>query len=245
MARDLAPIDLAKLPPKRPSQGDLTVPFLRARSLADQVADAITHAIAQGHIQPGQRLVETELAKSLGVSRIPIREAVKMLAAQGIVDSSPHRGTFVVEFDEARIDRICAVRVALEQLAGKDAAQTYAAEPQRLVRLDAIIEDLSRAAAAGDWIAASRADLEFHREICAASGNDIVAKLWETIARHVLIIFGREVLHERDGINLARQHRALRDILADGDDEAIETEIEKHIMRLRKVSSAQLASKGV
>ncbi|WP_170984163.1 GntR family transcriptional regulator [Rhodoligotrophos defluvii] len=235
MTPELAAAGLAKLSTEDGAERDLTVPFLRARSLADQVADAITNAIAQGHIRPGQRLIETELARGLGVSRIPIREAVKMLAAQGIVDTSPHRGTFVVEFDEARIDRICAVRVALERLAGREAAQVYAAEPQRLSRLDAIIDDLSRAAAAGDWIAASRADLAFHREICAASGNDIVAKLWETIARHVLIIFGREVLHERDGTNLARQHRALRDTLASGEVDAIDREIESHIMRLRNM----------
>jgi DNA-binding GntR family transcriptional regulator len=72
-----------------------------------------------------------------------------------------------------------------------------------------------------------------HRTIVEASGNDIVAKLWEALARHVLIVFGREVRSERAGPRLVEQHARLRDLLAAGDLQALLHEIEPHILRLR------------
>src|SRR5262245_9373336 len=183
--------DAAGTVPARERGMDL--PFVRARSLAEQVADAIVDAVAAQKIKPGQRLIEADLAQHLGVSRIPVREAVKILTAHGILESSLHRGARVVELDEMRIDRICAAQMALERLATGKALATYRREPTLLERLDALIEGIEEAATRGDWSAASKADLAFHREICAASDNEIVQKLWETIARHMLIIFGREI----------------------------------------------------
>src|SRR5438876_287873 len=111
----------------------------RAQSLAAQVADAIVDAIGAGTVAPGQRLVETDLARRLAVSRVPVREALKMLEAQGILVAAPHRGARVVEFDELKIDRICQVRVALERLALPDAIATFARQPQRLAVLEELI----------------------------------------------------------------------------------------------------------
>jgi DNA-binding GntR family transcriptional regulator len=71
-----------------------------------------------------------------------------------------------------------------------------------------------------------------------ASGNDIVAKLWEALARHVLIVFGREVRTERAGPQLVEQHSRLRDLLAAGDLPALLQQIEPHILRLRPGSAS-------
>ncbi|HTO82834.1 MAG TPA: FCD domain-containing protein, partial [Methylomirabilota bacterium] len=101
-------------------------------------------------------------------------------------------------------------------------------------RLDEIIASMERAAERLDWAAISKADLAFHREICAASGNDIVATLWEALARHVLIVFGREIRDERDAAILGPQHRRVRDMLLTAELPALEGEIDAHIMRLRK-----------
>lgn len=209
------------------------LPLVRLRNLPEQVADAIVDGIAAGTLAPGQRLVETELARQMHVSRVPLRESLKMLDAQGILDHAPHRGVRVAEFDEAKIDHICEARVALERIALRDARQIYRKEPARLARLDAVIAAMERAAEGPDWIALSKADLAFHREICAASGNDIVITLWETLARHVLIVFGREILGERDAANIGGSHRRLRDMLLNAELPALEVEIERHIMRLR------------
>jgi DNA-binding FadR family transcriptional regulator len=111
--------------------------------------------------------------------------------------------------------------------------RAYRNEPERVVRLDQVIAAMERAADALDWTAISKADLAFHREICDASGNDVIITLWETLARHVLIVFGREIRSERDAASMGPQHRRVRDMLLAADLPTLEVEIERHIMRLR------------
>lgn len=205
----------------------------RVPSLAEQAADIIVTGISSGALKPGQRLYETELAAMLRMSRVPLREALKILEAQGIVESAPHRGTHVALFGEERVTQICQARIALERLATADAVPRLQADPQLLAALDANIARMERAAARLDWIEVSKSDLDFHREICRISGNEIVAKLWESLARHVFIVFGHEIRDERDAAVMGLQHRQLRDLLARGDSAALGDEIDRHIMRLR------------
>lgn len=206
----------------------------RAQSLADQAANAIVDGISAGTLQPGERMIETELASLLNMSRVPLREALKILEAQGILESIPHRGTRVATFDHLRVNQICQARIALERLALADAAPICKREPAVLARLDQIIVDMERSAERLEWIEVSKADLSFHREICRLSENAIVATLWEALARHVLIVFGHEIRDERDAKVMGPQHRRLRDLLAKGDVDRLNREIENHILRLRR-----------
>lgn len=206
----------------------------RAQSLADQAANAIVDGISAGTLQPGERIIETELASLLNMSRVPLREALKILEAQGILESIPHRGTRVATFDHLRVNQICQARIALERLALADAAPICKREPAILARLDQIIVDMERSAERLEWIEVSKADLSFHREICRLSENAIVATLWEALARHVLIVFGHEIRDERDAKVMGPQHRRLRDLLAKGDVDRLNREIENHILRLRR-----------
>jgi DNA-binding GntR family transcriptional regulator len=213
----------------------------RQPSLAVRIADALVDGIAGGAIEPGERLVETEIAARIGVSRVPLREALKLLEAQGIVEVLPHRGARVVPFDDTRVDRVCEARVALERLALRTAVPAFEADPTRLATLDRLIDAMLLAARRQAWLEASKADLAFHRTMVEASGNDIVAKLWEALARHVLIVFGREVRTERAGPQLVRQHVRLRNLLAASDLATLLDEIEPHILRLRPARPAELA----
>jgi DNA-binding GntR family transcriptional regulator len=224
---------------RMPSVEETVVPIpilnmVRSPSLAEQAADAIVTGVSAGALKPGQRLVEAELASLLKMSRVPLREALKILEAQGIVESIPHRGTRIAKFDEARVNQICEARVALERIALSYAAPIYRNDSELFVRLDKIIANMERAADRLEWIEVSKADLSFHREFCHASGNSIVETLWETLARHVFIIFGNEIRDERDARIMGPQHRRLRDLLAAGDIACLHAEIEPHIMRLRR-----------
>jgi DNA-binding GntR family transcriptional regulator len=220
-----------------PNDTGIAVPpvlqMVRSPSLAEQAADSIVTGISSGALKPGQRLVETELAGILNMSRVPLREALKILEAQGIVESIPHRGTYVATFDDEKVDQICVARVALEQLAIRYAVSRYRKQPALLVHLDRIIAVMENAAERLAWIEISKADLNFHREICRASGNKVVETLWESLARHVFIVFGHEISDERAASSMGRDHRRLRDMLADGDIARLQREIEKHILRLR------------
>jgi DNA-binding GntR family transcriptional regulator len=210
----------------------------RQPSLAVRIADALTDGIAGGAIEPGERLVETEIAARMGVSRVPLHEALKLLEVQGIVEVLPHRGARVVPFDDARVDRICEARVALERLALRTAVPVFQADPTRLATLDGLIDAMLLAARRQAWLEASKTDLVFHRTMVEASGNDIVVKLWEALARHVLIVFGREARIERAGPQLVEQHGHLRDLLAAGDMPTLLRQIEPHILRLRPGSAS-------
>lgn len=211
-----------------------TLTRLPRQPLPQQVADRIVEAVAAGALQPGERLTDSDIAKRLGVSRGPVREAMKILEAQGIIVSMPHRSTHVVDFGPDKVVQIARARVAIEKVAFADAVAAYAADPALLEALDRILATMELRAAAGDLNGVTRADLAFHRAVVAASGNEIILTLWETIARHMRISFNLEI--QEDSVpptEIPRHHRLLRDALARGDREHVEREIERHIMRLQ------------
>jgi DNA-binding GntR family transcriptional regulator len=220
--------------PLRPEQVGPSLQLVKSRSLPDQIADAIVEGIAAGVLRPGQRLIEIDLASQFSVSRVPLREALKTLEAQGILERGQNRGVRVVELDETRIDRVCEVRAALETIAARYAIATYRAEPARLQRLESVLAEMADAVQRGAWAAVNRADLAFHREICLASRNDILITLWQGLARHVLMIFGREILAEAGQSMIVDQHREFIASLLAGNDAALAATVERHIMRLRR-----------
>jgi DNA-binding GntR family transcriptional regulator len=232
---------MARSTPEAPVAGDpeniISAPALlpaRSPSLAEQAAETIVNGIASGALKPGQRLIEADLAATLKMSRVPLREALKILEAQGIVAATRHRGSYIPRFDDRRIEHICEARIALERIAIRGAVATYAASPDRLSLLDAIVAQMENAAARLAWMEVSQADLAFHREICRASDNDVVLTLWESLARHVFIVFGQEIRDEEDAAIMGPQHRRLRDLLAAGEVERLMGEIGSHILRLRR-----------
>lgn len=210
---------------------------LARHPLAQQVADRLVEAVAEGILRPGERVTDADIAQRLGVSRGPAREAIKLLEAQGIIVSNPHRGMRIATFDTEKIGQIARARVAIERMAFRDAARAYAEDPAALEELDRIIDVMERCARAEDLDGLSRADLAFHRAVCRVSRNDIVLTLWETIARHMRISFRLELQQDpappRD---IPRHHRALRAALASGDPAVVEREIEQHILRLQKAA---------
>ena len=221
------------LMPLSPAAVDIT------RQHGETVADAVVNAVAQGALQPGQRIVESELASQLNVSRVPIREAIKILQAQGMLNVTPNRGARVAPFEPRVIDQVFEVRVALERIAVRDASAVYRRDPRSIDVLREIILRMQRAAHWADWVEFRKCDVDFHHEICRASGNEIVLKLWEAIARHITIIFGRELASERNFQLVIDQHLKLI-ALFEAFDPGIEQVIEDHIMRLRNSNTVPM-----
>ncbi len=198
-------------------------------SLASQVADRLVDAIAEGRIAPGARVFETELAAGLGVSRIPVREALRLLEGQGLLVARHHRGIRLIELDDAWAAQLCEVRVAIERLALRHAAALFRAEPERLAALDAVVARMRAAATAGDRHGVNLADLAFHEAVCAQTGSPLLMSLWRAIRRNVRILFARETHRAIDLDRVVAQHLRLRALLADGDVAGLEREIEEHI----------------
>jgi DNA-binding GntR family transcriptional regulator len=204
-----------------------------SKHLSEAIADAITNAIAQGLLQPGERLIETAVAGQLAVSRVPLREALRTLEAQGIVVVTPNRGARIVAMDEKTVADVQETRIALERIAARGAMAVFRRDPGRLKPLRDAVAMMVAAERQLDWAALRRSDIQFHHELCVASGNEVALKLWEALSRHIAIIFGREIEAEHDFAVVIAQHEHLIDLLASASPTVFE-EIESHVMRLSR-----------
>jgi DNA-binding GntR family transcriptional regulator len=211
----------------------------RRQSLAESIADSVAEAIATRHLTPGERIVELALAEQMGVSRVPVREALKVLHAQGIITGGGHRGYRVAAFDAETVQNVVEVRLMLESILLRGAIRSWRAGIGDLSGLHAALERMEQAAAIGDRLASLGADLAFHRAICEAARNDIAATLWQAIARHVLIIFNRAEYRDDDLNAIVRQHRAflgfIETAIAEATpDEEIERGLRDHLLQVSR-----------
>ncbi len=205
------------------------LPSMNQASLPEQVADAIVEGIAADVFAPGARLVEMDICERLAVSRVPVREALKLLEAQGVTVSLPRRGYRVAAIDGQRVAQIHEVRVSLELIAARDAAARFSADPALAGGLERIVAEMAARMDRGDWSGPNAIDIAFHREMCRASGNAIVGTLWEAIARHIRIIFAKCVDAHTDPAVLYQEHRRLLDVLLTGDADSVAAEIRAHV----------------
>lgn len=139
-------------------------------TMGRQAYESIRLAIVEGRYAPGTKLVVRPLSDELGLSPTPIKEALAVLAREGLLEPLPHRGYFVPTFDVDDIKDICALRVALDRLA----AELAAGQPERDAfsdRLDANIERQREAIESGDLQGYADLNNEFHRGVCEASSN--------------------------------------------------------------------------
>jgi len=202
---------------------------LRPANLAELAAARIVDAIADGSLRPGQRLIETDLAADLGVSRLPVREAFKMLATQGILDLNLHRGARIAPIGADRLDTVRAARTTLEALAAVKAAAAYRRDPAGLAVLDAIVDRMKREDERTELDALNRLDIEFHRAVVAAAGDPFLAALWEALSLPLRIVFAWEVRTLPHPVAYASVHLAIRYALAREPDRVLADLIGRHI----------------
>ncbi|EIM27596.1 GntR family transcriptional regulator [Microvirga lotononidis] len=200
----------------------------RPRTLVDHAVDAIISAAARGHILPEDRISEPDLVSQLGISRVPIREALRLLESQGVVTSEPYKGIRLMKVTNERLDHIIDVRIALETLACRRAIEQGRIGPQERRELDGAIRGLRKAAADNDAYAFGLADTAFHRTLCGFARNPVTGFLWESLARQLTIIFGLATLGKSMKAIVA-EHTMLRDVFLSGDVAATEAAVREHI----------------
>lgn len=201
-------------------QSTMLRPIDTGRSLAENAADRIREQVLVGGYRQGQHLVEAKIADELQISRGPVREAFKMLRAEGLLTEEPRRGTFVVSITPQDVRDIYGLRAAIEGAAAKLLCQDQ--HPASLTKLDEAVDGISEAAATGDTAAVARADLAFHEQLCLLSGN---RRLLETFQRYVPVLRGLLRMDERvlpSIAHVADQHRPVVVAIRAGDvDEAV------------------------
>jgi DNA-binding GntR family transcriptional regulator len=144
---------------------------LTPRALVDHVVEAIVQAAATGMFMPGDRIVEADVARRLNVSRVPVREALRLLESQGIVVSMPYHGMRLIEVSADGLRKILEVRLALETLAAFVLREACLEDPQILAPLDAFSAELQVAAIEGDRFGIATLDTRFHRTLLRLTGS--------------------------------------------------------------------------
>ena len=202
-------------------------PDFKARNLPDQLADHVVVLIAKGEIGSGQRLFEKDVCRLLSVSRIPVREALRILQTQGVVRTMPNRGTYVVKFGSEEMTELLEVRLNVERIAlrrllrGNDSGV--------LADLDDAVEPMRRAASAGDRLAFCQADLAFHGRLVELSESPLLKPIWDSLSRGVLVFLMQERDAAIDHVESIQDHEFLVDLIKARNELAVEREIERHV----------------
>ncbi|WP_405989715.1 GntR family transcriptional regulator [Streptomyces sp. NBC_00986] len=186
----------------------------RPGPLRDRVYEALLELITTRALQPGQHLVESELAGHLGVSRQPVREALQRLNTEGWVDLRPAQGAFVHEPTEEEADQLLTVRTLLEAEAARLAAVN--AGSAGIAVLEELCAEGERAVDADDVDAAVAMNARFHAKVMELAGNAVLAELAAQVDRRVRWYY-TPVARQR-GLSSWIEHRRLIDAITARDE---------------------------
>ena len=200
---------------------------LAKTSLREQALDVLRNAVTSGEIAPGTHLVETELSAALSISRGTLREALRQLEQEGLVEPSERGRLRVRTLNATEIEDMFAVRSALEGLAAASLCRLKNRKPV-IKKLQAALDALG--AATGSIHDMVEIDLEFHRTLCSLTGNAALLRSWEGIAgsiRMSIMFAGTD--RALSNMSVPR-HQVLVDAVAAGDPDQARVAVEEHML---------------
>lgn len=199
----------------------------------EEIRSAIKEAIFTGKLQPGSRIIETFWAKELGVSQAPVREAIRDLEAQGLIETIPFKGSRVCLLSEKDMEDNYSVRICLESKSLKDAISKLDDNALgRLVsRLDNILGKMDTYACEANLYEFTKADTQFHKEIILATGNRVLLSVWEQCNMRMWFLYAS--LADADSLKqLQLGHKQLFAAICKRDKKAATEILEDHIAHL-------------
>jgi DNA-binding GntR family transcriptional regulator len=208
-----------------PGRADSALPLHRTR-MADLAYERIRELIIVGELPIGARLIETQLAQDFGTSRAPVREAIRRLVEDGLIEERPHHGATVKVLDAAAIIDLYNVRLALETMTIRLA--TLRGMPvDRLGELIALMEQAGRN---GDTMLVARYELDFHAEVCQHSGNQLAIELFRSLGGRLLMAVALDNTAQQDLLGVGAEHEPLLAAIESGDDRRAAEEMRLHIL---------------
>lgn len=209
---------------------DMQAPVLKQEMLGDQMARILRRAIASGELARGTHLVEGPLSEQFGVSRGPVRDALRTLAADGLVEYR-RRGAFVVGLDENDIDEIYSLREVLEGFA---VAIVLEQERPDLASANAAVESMRDAAKRSDAASFADADLVFHRALFAAAHHRRLYAMWQLLEPTLTALLEIGTSQDRDLRPSAESHAQIIELIERRDGEAARVELASHLLGSRE-----------
>jgi DNA-binding GntR family transcriptional regulator len=202
----------------------------------ERVHQAIRRGIILRTLLPGQQVPEADLAASLGVSRTPVREALRELEEQGLVVSFPHRGCFIRSFTSKDISNLIYLRAAVEGMAAWQAVEHASrAEMRRLEHLVALMAASEPYSTEPDRPATQVVDLEFHETLVALSGNDELVRVWQHVDPLIRTFQGHDLRPAEEDTaayrrRLVERHQQVVSALLAGDASLAEQAARGHVI---------------
>lgn len=204
----------------------------------EQVRDAILGEIAAGRMGPGERIIQEQIAATLGVSRQPVQQALLLLRNQGVLRDAPGRGLEVAALEPDQVEHMYNLRAAIEGLAARLAAEKNAVQAARAGA--ALIDAGRRAAASGVVARMVAADLKFHSFIYGLSGNPLIAPAMAAHWTHMQRVMGEVLVKDETPRDIWDQHAAILDAVARGRPEQAEQLARSHITQACEFMVARL-----
>lgn len=196
-------------------------------SLSQRVAEELRRSILTNRLRPGDRLIEDRLSEELGVSRIPVREALRVLAGEGLVAVQPRRGASVAEISPEVARDLVEVRATLEGLNARLAARHH--DPAIVQELKRVLKDGNRAARSKNVDDLVRLNGEFHDKLAEAGGNSILFDIMRTLRERTNLVFAantaRRAEHDWD------EHSKILAAVIDGDEDLASMLATRHVHR--------------
>lgn len=205
---------------------------IKQASLSEQVFEEIQNSILNGELKPGDPLPEIKISEELGVSRTPVREALRKLELEGLVKTIPNRGTLVVGISEKDIEDIYIIREYIEGLAAKWAAKYMTGE--QLEEMQGIVELQEFYANKNDYFQVWQLDSRFHYKLYQASGSRVLKQTLTSM--HHYIQRARELSVSREGraVTSVQEHKNILDAIAKRDGELAEKLAVEHIFKAHR-----------
>ena len=182
------------------------------KPLREVVSEALRQAIQDGRLYPGERLMEIQLAEELGVSRTPIREAIRKLEQEGFVVMIPRRGTYVADVSLKDISQVFEIRTSLEELAAGLAAERITTE--EIEAMERLLVEIGRYIEDGDMKKIVAADVDFHDILYRASRNDRLADIIHNLREQTLRFRTSSMSRPGRLVKTWEEHRQLVEAIA-------------------------------
>ncbi len=221
-----------------PVGGEPEVPPRSGGTLHDELLSALRDYITEGHLPDGARIPERSLCERFNVSRTPLREALKVLAAEGLVELLPHRGARVREFGPDAVRELFEVIGGLESLAGRLACERMSEE--QFAEIERAHHDMYRAYLVRDMHAYFHSNQAIHRMIVAAAGNAQLAEAYAGMSGRIRRVrYAANLARDRDRWGEAmREHEAILDALRRRDGDELARILFEHLRNKRAAAQA-------
>jgi len=201
-------------------------------SLSDRIFEIIEKAILSGSIRPGERIIETELAKNLGISKSPVREALKKLEGEGIVELEPRKGFFVRTIGRKSIDDFCDVMFIIEL----EAARLSLKKKSEAVckRMDEILDNMKRDLRRKDYESYVIQNRQFHGLFYELTENEWIIKISKMLFKEADMLRSLS-LYSRDRFSRSlEEHSAIADAYKKGDEKLLERAVKNHLVMFKE-----------